>query len=130
MPIDHVTLEVSAEQLDDCIAFWELLDFARVPLPEEFANGVAWMYHGGTAIHLVVADEPDIPRQGHAAVVLESYASTTDGLREAGFELRPQTEFWGSPRAYVTDPAGHTVEVMEAPPPIAAALGLEEAPAE
>ena len=126
MALDHVTLEVPAERLADCVAFWELLDFARVPLPEEYANSNAWMYHGGTTIHLIVTDEPVVPPVGHAAVVLESYESTSDGLREAGFELRPQTEFWGAARAYITDPAGHTVEVMAAPPPIAEALGLDD----
>ena len=125
MAIDHVTLEVPAEQLADCVAFWELLEFARVPLPDEFAESNAWMYHGGTTIHLVTPYEPVIPPVGHAAVVLGSYEATVDALRAAGFEPRPQTEFWGAARAYLTDPAGHTVEVMAAPPPIAEALGLD-----
>lgn len=125
MPIDHVTLEVSAEQLGDCVALWKVLDFVQVPLPEEYANRNAWMYHGGTTIHLLVTDAPVVPPVGHAAVVLESYETTSDSLREAGFEPRPQTEFWGAARAYITDPAGHTVEIMAAPPPIAAALGLD-----
>ena len=126
MPIDHVTLEVRAEQLGDCAEFWKLLDFIQVPLPDEFADRNAWMYHGGTTIHLVATDEPVVPPTGHAAVVLDSYEATSARLEEAGFELRPQTEFWGAARAYTTDPAGHTVEVMAAPPPIAEGLGLDE----
>jgi len=124
--IDHVTLEISAENVADCVAFWELLGFVRVPLPEEFATRNAWMYHGGTTIHLLSTDDdPVIPPVGHAAVVLDAYDATLETLREAGFPAEPQTKYWGAARAYLTDPAGHRVEVMAGPPPIAQALGLE-----
>lgn len=125
MPIDHVTLEVPVDKLADCVAFWELLGFTRVPLPDEFAERNAWIYHGGTTIHLSVHDEPVIPPFGHAAVVVDPYEPTVEALRAAGFEARPQTEFWGAARSYLTDPAGHIVEIMAAPPPIAEGLGLE-----
>ena len=67
---------------------------------------------------MLVTDEPVIPPTGHAAVVLDSYEATLDRLRAAGFEPDPRTEYWGAARAYVRDPAGHTVEVMAAAPPI------------
>ncbi|MEX2253729.1 MAG: VOC family protein [Thermoleophilaceae bacterium] len=119
MTLHHVSLEVAAGDLADCVAFWELLGFESFELPEEYADRVAWVHRQGTSIHLLVIDEdPVIPPAGHAAVILDAYEETLDRLREEGFEPRPQTEFWGAARSYVRDPAGHTVEVMAAPPPI------------
>jgi catechol 2,3-dioxygenase-like lactoylglutathione lyase family enzyme len=116
--LQHVSLEVPAERLADCVAFWALLGFEQVVLPEQFAGQVAWVHHDGTSIHLIVTDQPVVPPTGHAAVVLDDYEATLDRLRAAGFEHDPQTEHWGAPRAYLRDPAEHRVEVMAAPPPI------------
>jgi catechol 2,3-dioxygenase-like lactoylglutathione lyase family enzyme len=112
-------LEVPVDRLEDCVGFWGLLDFERFDLPAEFAHQVAWVHRKGTSIHLLVTDEePVIPPTGHAAVVLDDYEAKLDRLRAEGFEAEPQTEYWGAPRAYLRDPAGHRVEVMAAPPPI------------
>ncbi len=118
MTLHHVSLEVSADRLADCVAFWMLLDFEPFELPDQFAGQVAWVHRRGTSIHLLVTGEPVIPRAGHAAVILDSYEDALDRLRAAGYAPEPQTEFWGAARAYVRDPVGHTVEVMAAPPPI------------
>jgi catechol 2,3-dioxygenase-like lactoylglutathione lyase family enzyme len=116
--LHHVSLEVPGDRLDDCVSFWTLLGFEPFELPAEFAGQVAWVHRGGTSIHLIVTDDPVVPRTGHAAVVVDPYDATLDRLRESGFEAEPQTEYWGAARAYLRDPAGHRVEVMAAPPPI------------
>ncbi len=118
MSLHHVSLEVPAERLEDCVGFWTLLGFERFELPAEYAGQVAWVHHGGTSIHLLVTDDPVVPKTGHAAVVIDPYEATLERLRANGFEAEPQTEFWGAARAYLRDPAGHRVEVMAAPPPI------------
>jgi catechol 2,3-dioxygenase-like lactoylglutathione lyase family enzyme len=43
---------------------------------------------------------------------VETYDATIEQLRRDGHEIDPRTAHWGSPRAYVRDPAGHLVEVM------------------
>jgi catechol 2,3-dioxygenase-like lactoylglutathione lyase family enzyme len=116
--LHHVSLEVSADRLDECVSFWKLLGFEPFELPAEYAGQVAWVHRKGTSIHLIVTDDPVVPKTGHAAVVVEPYDATLDRLRGSGFQADPQTEFWGAPRAYLRDPAGHRVEVMAAPPPI------------
>jgi catechol 2,3-dioxygenase-like lactoylglutathione lyase family enzyme len=116
--LQHVSLEVPADRLADCVAFWQLLGFEPVQLPEQFSGQVAWVHRGGTSIHLIVTEKPIVPATGHAAVVLDPYEAGLDRLRTAGFEPEARTEYWGAARAYVRDPAGHTVEVMAAPPPI------------
>ena len=118
MSLHHVSLEVPADRLGDCVGFWTLLGFEPFELPEEYAGQVAWVHRKGTSIHLIVTDEPVVPAIGHAAVVIDSYEDTLDRLRAGGFEAEPQTEYWGAARAYLRDPAGHRVEVMAAPPPI------------
>jgi catechol 2,3-dioxygenase-like lactoylglutathione lyase family enzyme len=110
--IQHVALEVREADVEACVDFWALLGFARVPAPEALAARSTWVQAGDTQIHLLYADEPVIPAEGHVAVIVADHAATLAALRHAGFEPRPRTEYWGSPRAFVRSPAGHRVEVM------------------
>ena len=115
--LQHVSLEVRRDQVDGCIAFWELVGFRRVEPPATLGERAAWVECRGTQVHLLFADDPVTPPQGHAAVVVDEYDRTLTALREAGFAPEPRAEHWGAPRAFVIDPAGHRVELMAAPPP-------------
>ena len=57
------------------------------------------------------------PDPGHFALVLPDYHAVLERLRDAGHDVDPRREPWGSPRAYVRDPAGNLVELMASPPP-------------
>ncbi len=114
--VQHVTLELSREQEEDCVAFYERLGFERVDPPQSLADRAAWMESGPTQVHLMWVDEPVALPHGHVAVVLDDYEGTLTALREAGAEPEPRTEHWGSPRSYVHDPAGNLVELMASPP--------------
>jgi len=50
------------------------------------------------------------------AVVVDEYDATLGAVRNAGHDVEPRAEHWGSPRAYVRDPAGNLVELMAFPP--------------
>ena len=113
--IQHVTREVGVGQLDACIAFYETLGFERVPAPDGLADRFVWLQLGPTQVHLALKPDP-VAQSGHIAVVLDAYAATIARLRGAGHAVEPRTEHWGSPRAYVHDPAGNLVEVMAWPP--------------
>jgi catechol 2,3-dioxygenase-like lactoylglutathione lyase family enzyme len=54
------------------------------------------------------------------AQVAPDFEATLQRLGEAGFEVREERELWGQRRAKVLTPAGHTVELMAAPPAPAA----------
>ena len=110
--IAHVALEVREQDVEACARFWALLGFERVAAPPALAARSTWVQAGTTQIHLLYADEPAIPPEGHVAVVAGDYDATLAALREAGFEPAPRTRYWGSPRAFVHCPAGHRVEVM------------------
>jgi len=114
--IQHVTLEVGREQGDECAAFWALLGFERVEPPPSLAERAAWLEHGSTQVHLMWVEDPVVLPRGHVAVVLDDWEGMLESLRAAGHEVEPRREHWGSPRAYVHDPAGNLVELMAFPP--------------
>ncbi len=115
--LQHVSIETRREDFEACVSFYELVGFKRVALPEMARDRAAWVERDGTQIHLVHTDEPVVPPDGHHALVVDDYERTLGALRDAGFDPEPQTEYWGAPRAFVRNPAGHRVELMAAPPP-------------
>ena len=114
--IQHVAIEVRAGDAEACVRFWALLGFAQVTPPEALAKRSAWVQAGATQVHLLFADQPVVPSEGHIAVIVGDHAATIQALRDAGFEVAPRTQYWGSPRAFVRCPAGHRVELMAFPP--------------
>lgn len=117
MPVQHVTLELRRDQLEECVRFYELLGFARVDPPPSLADRAAWMQSGATQVHLMWVDSPVALPRGHVAVVIDSYDHTRAALDAAGHKTEARAEHWGVPRAYVRDPAGNLIELMSAPPP-------------
>jgi catechol 2,3-dioxygenase-like lactoylglutathione lyase family enzyme len=115
--IQHVSLEVDRDQVEQSAAFWELLGFARVEPPPTLRDRATWLEREGTQVHLMFVDNPVVPPEGHTAVVAPDYEATLAALRAAGFDPEPRAEHWGAPRCFVRDPLGHRVEVMSAPPP-------------
>jgi catechol 2,3-dioxygenase-like lactoylglutathione lyase family enzyme len=115
--IQHVALETARSDGEAAAAFWRLLGFEPVDPPESLRGRAAWLQRGSTQVHLLWSDDPVAPPKGHAAVVVDDYDGTLERLREAGHEVEPRPEHWGAPRAFVSAPGGHRVEVMSAPPP-------------
>jgi catechol 2,3-dioxygenase-like lactoylglutathione lyase family enzyme len=113
--IQHVTREIPPSQLDGCVHFYRLLGFQPVPAPPGIAGRALWLQRGSTQLHLMPRDDAR-PQSGHVGVVVERYENTLAELRRDGHDVEPRREHWGSPRAYVRDPAGNLVEVMAWPP--------------
>lgn len=116
MSLQHVSVEVTRDQVPGELEFWALLDFEQVDPPGTLSEVAAWVQRDGTQIHLLFADEPVVPPQGHVAVVAEDWDAAIAALRDAGLEPRERARHWGAARAFVHTPAGHVVEVMAAPP--------------
>jgi catechol 2,3-dioxygenase-like lactoylglutathione lyase family enzyme len=114
--IHHVALETRREDAPAVAAFFGLLGFMPVQPPETLADRALWVERDGTQVHVLYADEPSVPPQGHVAVVAPDYDAALERLRAAGFEPEPRAEHWGSPRSFVRAPGGHRVEVMAFPP--------------
>ena len=114
--IQHVSLEVRREDVPACVDFYRLLGFEPAEPPPSLADRAAWVQRGPTQVHLMYVDDPVALPDGHIAVVIEPYEDVLGALRRAGHEPEPRTEHWGSPRAYVRDPARNLVELMAFPP--------------
>jgi catechol 2,3-dioxygenase-like lactoylglutathione lyase family enzyme len=113
--IQHVTRQIRPSELNNCVRFYELLGFEQVPVPAGIAGRARWLERRATQIHLMpIADA--LPSSGHVGIVVDPYGDTIALLRDAGYEVEPRREHWGSPRAYVRDPAGNLVELMAWPP--------------
>ncbi len=98
------------------MAFYAILGFEPVDPPPSLAERASWMQGGATQIHLMYVEEPMTLPQGHVAVVVDGYDQVLAALAAAGHGAEPRREHWGSPRAYVHDPAGNLVELMAFPP--------------
>lgn len=114
--LQHVALETRPADAEPALAFWALLGFTAVEPPPGLRGRTAWVQRGPSQVHLLFTDDPVAPPAGHAAVVVEDYAATVAALRGAGHAVEPRTEYWGVPRAFVTAPGGHRVEIMAATP--------------
>ena len=110
--IQHVAIEVREDDVAACLRFWALLGFEHVEAPPALQARSTWVQSRGTQVHLLHAEQPRVPGEGHVAVVAADYDATLQTLREAGFEPQSHTQYWGSPRSFVRCPAGHRVEVM------------------
>ena len=116
--IDHVALKVTPAQAEACAGFYELLGFARVEPPAGLGARAIWLTRSGTTVHLLhtdndgVASDSSEPGGGHFAVVIDQYDATLGALAAAGVTIDERTPHWGSPRCYVSDPAGNKVELM------------------
>jgi catechol 2,3-dioxygenase-like lactoylglutathione lyase family enzyme len=114
--LHHVAIEVSPEQVPPCRDFYALLGFVPVAPPPSLRERALWLQRERTQVHLLFMQEPVTPPEGHLAVVVEDYERVLETLRDAGHSPQPRAEHWGSPRAFVRDPAGHRVELMAFPP--------------
>jgi hypothetical protein len=115
--LQHVSLETRPGDVEAEVRFWALLGFDRVEPPGALAERATWLQAGATQIHLLYAEAPIVPPQGHVAVVCPEYLETLDALSHAGFEIEERAQHWGAPRSYTRSPAGHRIEVMASPPP-------------
>ena len=104
--------------------FWELLGFERVAAPAALGDNVTWLEREGTQIHLIRTEGATAPVLGHAAVVVEGFGQTVEGVRAAGHEVEETRELWGARRAFAIAPGGHRVELMESPPPTGASRSV------
>src|SRR3954470_4221643 len=114
--LQHVTIEVTAAQVDACVDFYALLGFERVEPPASLAGRATWVERAGTQVHLMPVEDPVVPPSGHHALLVTDYEAAIAALRDAGFDPEARKEHWGAARSFVRNPAGHRVELMAGSP--------------
>ena len=116
MKLQHIALETRHEHVQAEVGFWGLLGFVEVTPPGTLGSRSVWLTGAGSQIHLLFAQDPFPPPEGHAAFVADDYVEAVERLREAGLEVNDREAHWGALRCFVRSPAGHRVELMAAPP--------------
>jgi catechol 2,3-dioxygenase-like lactoylglutathione lyase family enzyme len=109
--IDHVQLAMPRGREDDARRFYrDLLGLTEVPKPEPQASrGGAWFTSGSVQLHLGVEDDFRPAKKAHPALLVRGLAALLARCRAAGYEVTPDGE-----RAYLNDPFGNRIELIEA----------------
>jgi catechol 2,3-dioxygenase-like lactoylglutathione lyase family enzyme len=116
--IEHVQLAMPTGGEPSAKRFYEgLLDLPEIPKPPHLAvRGGCWFESTGVKIHLGVEAEFRPARKAHPALLVEDLGALISKLRAAGVEVRADEPLAGFHRAYVNDPFGNRIELMEPTP--------------
>jgi catechol 2,3-dioxygenase-like lactoylglutathione lyase family enzyme len=131
--MNHVTLEVAEDRMDEEIRFWELLGY-REEEPYSDKYGARWIYRAAgihrdrSQLHLFPRPDPIVPIYGHVAILLGSVGSigrlltrlSILGGDQADPDWTEGTRYWGTRRGMLRTPTGHRVELIEEHGPIPA----------
>jgi RimJ/RimL family protein N-acetyltransferase/catechol 2,3-dioxygenase-like lactoylglutathione lyase family enzyme len=119
--IDHVQLAMPAGGEDDAVRFYEgLLGVPRVPKPPHLAvRGGCWFEQGDLKIHLGADSEFRPARKAHPALLVDDLPRLIADLTAAGVHVNDDEPLDGYDRAYVDDPFGNRIELLEPTPEIA-----------
>jgi catechol 2,3-dioxygenase-like lactoylglutathione lyase family enzyme len=113
--IDHVQLAMPAGREAEAHAFYAgLLGIAEQPKPPHLAErGGCWFERGALKIHLGVEKEFRPARKAHPALIVEDLPAMVAALKAAGHRVVDDEPLDGYDRAYVDDPFGNRIELME-----------------
>lgn len=115
--LHHVGIEIRPADVERAVEFFAMLGFVEIEPPPALAEGFTWIEGHGAQVHLMHEEDPTVPARAHLAFVVPDFEATLTRLVEAGVEVRPGQEHWGTPRAHAVAPGGHRIELMAAPPP-------------
>jgi catechol 2,3-dioxygenase-like lactoylglutathione lyase family enzyme len=87
-----------------------------IPKPENLVRrGGAWFRSGAAEVHLGVEDDFRAARKAHPAFLVEDLAWLVKRCEEAGYQVQSGDEpLAGYDRAYVADPFGNRIEILQA----------------
>jgi len=113
--IDHIQLAMPVGGEDAARSFYGgLLGLNEMIKPPELAKrGGVWFKGGAATVHVGVEDDFRPARKAHPAFLVQGLAEILDHLRRAGVEVIDDDLLPGYERAYVADPFGNRIELME-----------------
>jgi tRNA-Thr(GGU) m(6)t(6)A37 methyltransferase TsaA len=120
--IDHVQLAMPAGGERLAASFYaDLLGLVEVAKPASMAGrGGCWFENGDAKVHLGVEADFRPARKAHPALRVDDLGAMVSALRDAGVEVRPDEPLDGSARAFVDDPFGNRIELVDAAPAVPA----------
>jgi catechol 2,3-dioxygenase-like lactoylglutathione lyase family enzyme len=115
MGIDHVQLAMPAGQEQTAREFYVgALGLTEARKPEHLAaRGGAWFENPGVKIHLGVDPAFRPARKAHPGLLVTDLRGLIDSLRRAGYEVQDGEPLAGYAHAYVDDPFGNRLELMQ-----------------
>ena len=121
MPIialDHVQLAMPAGREPEARAFYAgLLGLAEVAKPPNLVKrGGCWFERGAVKVHLGVEEAFRPARKAHPAFLVDDLPALAADLEGAGHPVTPDREIAGVGRAFVDDPFGNRIELIQASP--------------
>ena len=113
--LDHVQLAMPAGAEDAARAFYAgLLGLPEVPKPPHLVRrGGCWFEDGDTRVHLGIDPEFRPARKAHPALTVAGFAALAERLQAAGVQVRVDDPVDGRARAFVDDPFGNRIELIE-----------------
>ena len=115
--LHHVQLAMPAGGESQARAFYgALLGLSEITKPARLAaRGGVWFECGAVQVHLGV-DAPFVPaKKAHPGLLVQNLANLTTALITAGYEVNQDCElFSGFDRAFVADPFGNRIELLQA----------------
>jgi catechol 2,3-dioxygenase-like lactoylglutathione lyase family enzyme len=116
--LDHIQLAMPAGGENDARAFYGgVLGLAEMPKPEHLAKrGGAWFESAHVKVHLGVETDFRPARKAHPGLLIQGLAALLDRLRAEGYPVTQDEPLPGYQRAYVDDPFGNRLELMEREP--------------
>ncbi|HEX7150570.1 MAG TPA: VOC family protein [Thermoanaerobaculia bacterium] len=115
LAIHHVQLAMPRGREEDARRFYVgVLGLTEVPKPANLVTrGGAWFTAGTADIHLGVEDDFRSAKKAHPALLVENLPAIEAACREAGCLLPTDKPLAGYKRAYVADPFGNRIELLE-----------------
>lgn len=94
--------------------YGELLGLIEIPKPGSLAerNGL-WFCIGALELHLGVEDDFRPAKKAHPGLLVDDLKSLVERLEAAGHTTTPDNRLEGYDRAYVHDPFGNRIELLE-----------------
>lgn len=113
--LHHVQLAMPRGREADARRFYcDVLGMTEVPKPENLARrGGAWFACGSAQVHLGVEDEFRPAKKAHPALLVSDLHGLLHRCVAAGVEVRTDEPLPGYERAYVADPFGNRIELLE-----------------
>lgn len=113
--LHHVQLAMPRGSEDEARAFYvDVLGFTEIPKPPNLAKrGGLWLNSGAADVHLGVEDDFRPAKKAHPALLVDNLDEIRRVCEAAGAMLTIDEPLEGYDRAYVADPFGNRIELLQ-----------------
>ena len=115
LSVHHVQLAMPRGMEAEARAFYgDVLGMTEQRKPENLARrGGVWFSSADAHLHLGVEDDFRPAKKAHPALLVANLEMLLGRCTAAGFDVRTDEPLPGYLRAYVTDPFGNRIELLE-----------------